>query len=780
VDRLGRTTTYAYDGAGNLTQRTDPLGQIRAITYDPTFNKVTSITDPLGNLTTFEYNAQGNLLAITDPEQNKKPEAQRLKTRFTYNSFGQPRTTTDVLGNMTTFEYDNLGNLVSITDPLGNSTQRSYDIVSRLLAQTDPRGQTTRFSYDNLNRLPQIVDALNGLTTFGYDPNGNLLTVTDARGNTITHEYDTMDRLGRRIDQLGAAETFNYDGNGNLVSTTDRKGQTSTFSYDALNRRTQATYADGAVATYSYDAAGRLLQADDTADPHRAITLTYDALDRLLSETTLLGTVSYQYDASGRRRQMTVGGEAPVEYTYDANSRLRTIAQSSFLSPVTIDYDALGRRTLLSLPNGVSTEYVYDLGSRLTALIYRNALGPLGDLTYQYDQSGNRIGVGGSFARTLLPDSVPSATYDAANRQLAFGDRTMTFDPNGNLATLTEAAGISALTWDTRNRLVVLSGPGLSGSFAYDAADRRARKAINEQGVIFEYSGDDIVREETGDRTLTYLRGLDLDEVLIRFETQGPVSYLADALGNTVSLTEPTGTLRTTYAYTPFGESVASGLPSTNPFQYTGRESDGTGLLYYRARYYHPALGRFVSEDPIGLSGGDVNLYTYAVNNPTNFSDPLGLVVAYALSPIRFEAADSALDYWASRTVDPNASVASQYAAYFFGLSAALVAGKNAETTITVLSTAASVSAPRPVLGRNPRIGGSRVNTDLPGGRAAGKSIFRKLTEGQPIITDRGRDGSIIRYNPDRSVQIRMKPDGTTSLDVVGRGPVGRETIHFR
>ena len=54
-----------------------------------------------------------------------------------------------------------------------------------------------------------------------------------------------------------------------------------------------------------------------------------------------------------------------------------------------IDYDPLGRRTLLTLPNGVSTEYAYDSASRLTALIYRNALGPLGDLTYQYDANGN-------------------------------------------------------------------------------------------------------------------------------------------------------------------------------------------------------------------------------------------------------------------------------------------------------------------------------------------------------------------------------------------------------
>jgi len=127
-----------------------------------------------------------------------------------------------------------------------------------------------------------------------------------------------MDRLSRRIDQLGKAETLIYDGNGNLVSTTDRKNQTAIFTYDPLNRRTQASYADGAVARFTYDAGSRLTQADDTADPHRPPAMTYDTLDRLLTETTSLGTVSYAYDVLGRRTQLLVSGQSPVSYAYDA------------------------------------------------------------------------------------------------------------------------------------------------------------------------------------------------------------------------------------------------------------------------------------------------------------------------------------------------------------------------------------------------------------------------------------------------------------------------------
>jgi RHS repeat-associated protein len=82
--------------------------------------------------------------------------------------------------------------------------------------------------------------------------------------------------------------------------------------------------------------------------------------------------------------------------------------------------------------------------------------------------------------------------------------------------------------------------------------------------------------------------------------------------------------VQTEYAYEPFGNMAATGESNTNPFEFTGRESDGTGLYYYRARYYHPGLQRFISEDPIGYAAGDINLFAYAGNSATNFRDPSG------------------------------------------------------------------------------------------------------------------------------------------------------------
>lgn len=94
-----------------------------------------------------------------------------------------------------------------------------------------------------------------------------------------------------------------------------------------------------------------------------------------------------------------------------------------------------------------------------------------------------------------------------------------------------------------------------------------------------------------------------MDEIFTRTDAAGTANSLADALGSTLALTNAAGTVATQYTYEPFGNTTVSGLPSANPYQYTGRENDGTGLYFYRARYYNPTLQRFISEDPIGILG---------------------------------------------------------------------------------------------------------------------------------------------------------------------------------
>ncbi|MGW2240687.1 RHS repeat-associated core domain-containing protein [Streptomyces sp. NPDC001759] len=114
-----------------------------------------------------------------------------------------------------------------------------------------------------------------------------------------------------------------------------------------------------------------------------------------------------------------------------------------------------------------------------------------------------------------------------------------------------------------------------------------------------------------------------LDKYLTRNEGGTTQVYLTDALGSVVGLANTDGTVATTYAYDPNGTPTASGATSTNPYTFTGREDDHTGLLYYRDRYYDPQTGRFISQDPSGQAGG-TNLYQYALASPTTYTDPSG------------------------------------------------------------------------------------------------------------------------------------------------------------
>jgi len=270
----------------------------------------------------------------------------------------------------------------------------------------------------------------------------------------------------------------------------------------------------------------------------------------------------------------------------------------------------------------VVTEYSYDAASRLVGQTFKNGGTTLGALTYGYDASGSRVSTGGIWARTGLPSTVASATYDAANQQTAFAGATQTFDLDGNLT----GDGTNTYTWDARNRLASLSGPSLSASFAYDPLGRRTSKTINGTETRFHYDALTPVQEITsaGGVIANLLTGAGIDEYFARADAGGTRSHLTDLLGSTVAELDASVTSQAEYTYEPFGQTALTGS-SGNAFRYTGREDDGTALYYYRARYYHPALQRFISEDPMGFEGDDTNLFAYVRNDPLALTDPAGL-----------------------------------------------------------------------------------------------------------------------------------------------------------
>jgi RHS repeat-associated protein len=170
------------------------------------------------------------------------------------------------------------------------------------------------------------------------------------------------------------------------------------------------------------------------------------------------------------------------------------------------------------------------------------------------------------------------------------------------------------------------------------------RFVYDQRDLLAEYSS-------TGTVLARYTHGPGMDEPLAVQRGSVDAVLQTDALGSVVRVVDRNGAVVTSYTYDSFGRTENITGSVVTPFAFQGRELDSeTGLYYYRARYYDPQVGRFMSEDPISFAGG-VNLYTFAFNNPVNLLDPLGLKVGFgeSLIPIWGSARMAAEDFKCGR-----------------------------------------------------------------------------------------------------------------------------------
>jgi RHS repeat-associated protein len=628
TDALGRKTAYGYDAKGNQTSVTSMAGTPDAVTatrtYTEDFNKLASVTDALGRQSTLTYDTKGNAIREQDGLGN---HVDRI-----YNAAGQPVQLINALDKKIDLEYAGF-DLARVTDPLGRSVRLFTDSLGRVGSVTDAMGNRTVFEFDAVDRATRVSDASNHATDMGFDPSGNPISVTDSNGGQYEFAFDGRHAPTSSSDPLLRTEVVEYDGRHNRIKRTDRKGQVTRYAYDALERLVKTTYADGGTIAVSYDGANRPIQFVDS--DNGTIALQYDARDGLVRVSTATGIVDYTYYANGLRKSMTVSGQPTLSYTYDDANRLTRMDQAAgdanryVAQSLAFVYDAAGRRTRISYLNGMTRNDVYDDADKLVSIVFRHADGiVLGDLVYTYDLAGRRTATSGSLARTTLPDALASVSVDISNRLLVAGGVNLAYDANGNLT----GDGVHTFVWNARDQLVRIEdgAGGTVASFAYDALGRRRSKTVGGAIVGYVYDGANIVQElgGTGGANVraNYISGR-TDEVFAQLSgTRAKAdiyTYLTDAQGSTIGLVDAAGAKVVDYSYGPYGDTSADAIVS-NPFQFTGRENDGTGLYYYRARYYSPKLARFISSDPIGLGGG-INPYAYVRGNPVKYVDPFGL-----------------------------------------------------------------------------------------------------------------------------------------------------------
>jgi RHS repeat-associated protein len=598
IDALNNRTTMEYDAVGRLTAVVDPLGRRTEMTYDEQ-NRLLSMKDPSNALTTYTYDENGNQTSMTNAD-----------------------------GKTWRRIYDVKNRLLSATDPLGRTTRYAYDSEDQLIRVITPSGRTVRYAYDARGYRTSMTDGEGGTVNFTYDHQGNLSTLSDQRGNTTTFTYDELYRVNNVRNPLGQLMKMNYDAVGNVIERTDKLGRQTTYTYDGLNRPTHIVYTDATV-DYIYDAANRRTQITDSQGG--TISWGYDDANRILSETTPVGTVAYSYNNASQIATMTAANRPPVTYGYDSAGRLSTITQSG--ETFTYGYDLLSRMTGLQRPNGVDTTYTYNEVNRLTRLKHQSGANPpIEDLQYTYNADDEIEVINSLMSGTTLPTPKTVSAADGANRIAQFGDNNYVYDAEGQITSKVNTNGLTQYTWDARGRLTQARlANGQTVSYGYDALGRRQSRTAGTQTTTFLYEGADVVLDQNSDGTsVGYLNGGGIDNKLRQTSAVGSLYFLQDHLRSTIGLTSANGSIVETQRYEAFGDNAGSAFTR---YGYTGRERDNTtGLLYYRARWYDPQKGRFITEDPIGFNSGN-NFYSYVKGNPLSLIDPFGFDACYVHFP---------------------------------------------------------------------------------------------------------------------------------------------------
>jgi RHS repeat-associated protein len=601
------TTTAGYTTSGNyMSSLTDPSGHSTQYSYNETEGTLSSETDPNGHATSYAYDTMDNLSSVTksvgghDVTNSYIYENDDLKT-ITHNGFDF------------NFDYDHFGNVVSVSAAGTALSENTYDTSTGNLTSTtygSGNGPRTSYLYDSLDRITsqnyQEYNETSGVYetkltyNYGYDVNGNLGLVEDI-ANSVDYRYiyDLSDRIARIEDSNGNTTAFGYDDNSNGNSLSENISGTSyvtRYVYDKDNRIIEADIHDGSKVTYSYDTMGRLSTATITSGTYNQQT-TYNYNNEKLQSIVLPGgrTISYTYDNNGNILTINdTGNNKEIEYKYNELDEL--IRENNQVTGKTVIYAYDDGGNIQS-----KTEYAYTTDA--------DPQNPAATHTYTYD--------------TTWKDKL--ASYDG---------QAITYDNAGN------PTGYNGLTfaWQNGKQLKSITGNGLDISYKYNYDGIRTEKTVNGTTTKYHLVNGNVTYEithETDDTyTIIYYTYDNSGNILSMNLNGTEYYYLKNAQGDIIGLTDSTGTQVVSYTYDSWGKliSIDGILKDTvgvkNPYRYRSYRYDTeTGLYYLQSRYYNPEWGRFINNDSIAGSVGELlghNIFAYCKNSPINMEDPTG------------------------------------------------------------------------------------------------------------------------------------------------------------
>ena len=672
------STQTAYDGLGRVTRVTQPDNSTVETVYH---GRQTAVLDPLGRQTLSVGDAFGRLSSSQQftgtyaknpptPGWNDPPYA---TATYTYNVRDRLETATGPDGAITDPTYNLLGQKTGMLDPDMGAWTYDSDAMGNLTRQTDAKNQRTCFYYDGHTRLKGKTYAT-GTAACPADPGYG--------GYSVKHYYDKDENNAAVANGLGR-RTVMLDPSGNTRWLFDARGRT-TQETKVINGTDGGTF----VTQWDYDPADRpKLQkypggsAGQVGEPVNFVYTPQGLPDTTIGTATYVGDT--QYNVRGQVTERRLGSPTGVlrqRYAYTAAENFRLVSlQAGNASPyanlqnISYGYDDVGNVLTITdaaaydgdaTPATQTQTFTYDPLHRLSTAQASGSTpyGGYAQRSYGYNNAGNVISFEGA-----------TFTYENTAHKHAVthigGVQKYWYDPNGNATRRINGSQDITLAYDAENRLTGLTS-GVTASHVYDGDGKRVKETIS--GVMRIFIGN-YYEVDSGVVKKYYYAG----STRVAENRAGTLYYLlSDHLGSTAVTTNASGNRVTELRYYPYGGSRYNPGGQITTYRFTGQRWDaGTAIYFYNARWYDPAIGRFLSADTIVPSPGNpqsLNRYAYANNNPLTYIDRDGHFAFVPLLIIGGIALLKAVDYgWTAYDAaqslkvmnDPNAAEADKAAA---------------------------------------------------------------------------------------------------------------------
>ncbi|MES2198847.1 MAG: RHS repeat-associated core domain-containing protein [Chlamydiota bacterium] len=641
------TVTYEYDSLGRLSK--EYYGDLVTVTVFDILDRVKEVRKedfkgtPLSKIS-YGYDLAGNQDSVT-----KYIQGARSSEIFNYDALCRPISHTNAIGKVTTYSHSLIPHQKTTMDPLGLQTIETYNSNGKIQSlekrsgagktlsvdfytyddnlnleyttcRLDDRQVITHRSYGPLNRLECLTEGFETQdekkTFYSYTPIGQIEKLEKPNGVILRSTYNDQDLLESQTSSDGTIYyTYTYDKNGNLIEgVNEHTKEKITRSYDAKGRVNLETFLDHLYVEKDYDSQGRkkylgLPNGSGVRYQYDALHLrqvsrwfkdqclythdytSYDPLAGHLLEERLpfnLGAIARKYDLL----------ERPISF------------QSPFFTQQAIKFDDVGN--ILSTNRAQKNlTYTYDDLYQLTSEENH---------TYRFDALHNRV------MKDYLSSSINPLNQTS----------DLNYGKDGNPTSLNG----KTLSYDALDRLITVEDASTRICYSYDVLHRRLLKTVY---TLFEGNWNPI-------DTIYYLYddqneigAFDSSKRAIELRILGSTSHAEigsaiaielnqkiyipfhDLHGNVAALYSPEDLTLESYSYSAFGEEEF--LPSIkNPWRFSSKRTDEeTGLVYYGRRYYIPTLGRWLSQDPLGLEAGP-NLYAFVLNDPLTHFDLYGLL----------------------------------------------------------------------------------------------------------------------------------------------------------